>query len=119
MNAPDRFELFLLPDGVSKVTVSPDSKTPNAAVIKFEREDHTLGNMLTHQLNQDPRVLFAAYKVEHPLFANFVMRVQTEDGYTPREALKNACNSLIGQLSVLSQKFHTEYGLKAMLGENA
>lgn len=118
MNAPDRFELFLLPDGVQKVTVSPDQRMPNAAFIKFEREDHTLGNMLTAQLQQDSRVLYAAYKIEHPLFANFVMRVQTEDGYTPREALRNACQSLIGQLKVLSTKFKTEYGLKAMLGEN-
>lgn len=117
MNAPDRFELFLLPDGVSKVTVSPDQRMPNAAVMKFEREDHTLGNLLTHQLNEDPRVIYAAYKVEHPLFANFVMRIQTEDGYTPREALKAACNNLIGHLGVLTQKFRSEYGLKAILGE--
>ena len=118
MNAPDRFELFLLPDGVSKATVSPDPRMPNAAIIKFEREDHTFGNLLTVQLNEDPRVLYAAYKVEHPLFANFTMRIQTEDGYTPREALKTACNTVIAQLTVLSQKFKTEYGLKAMLGQD-
>lgn len=105
------------PEGVPKVTVTPDLRMPNAAIIKIEREDHTLGNILTQQLVKDPRVLYAAYKVEHPLFANFVMRVQTEDGYTPRDALKNACNVLIGQLSVLGQEFRTEYGLKAMLGE--
>lgn len=118
MNAPDRFELFLLPDGVQKVEVSADQRMPNAAFIKFEREDHTLGNMLTSQLQQDPRVLYAAYKIEHPLFANFVMRVQTEDGYSPREALRNACQNLIGQLKILSKKFKAEYGLKAMLGDS-
>jgi DNA-directed RNA polymerase II subunit RPB11 len=57
MNAPDRFELFILPEGVKKsinpsslltvrVTLEPDSKIPNAATITFEKEDHTLGNML-------------------------------------------------------------------------
>lgn len=117
MNAPDRFELFLLPDGVEKVTVNPDQRMPNAAFIKFEREDHTLGNLLTKQLQQDPRVLYAAYKVEHPLFANFVMRVQTEDGYTPREALRFACQSLIAQLRTISQKFKEGYSLQSVLTE--
>ncbi|CAN6608357.1 DNA-directed RNA polymerase II subunit Rpb11p [Trichomonascus vanleenenianus] len=115
MNAPDRFELFLLPDGVQKLTVTNDPRTPNTALIKFEREDHTLGNMLRAQLLQDPRVVFAAYKVEHPLFANFIMRLQTEDNYTPREALKNACYALIGKLNALDKSFSREWDIKSLL----
>ncbi|KAK9372814.1 DNA-directed RNA polymerase [Lipomyces chichibuensis] len=114
MNQPDRFELFLLPDGVSKVTVTPDSRIPNAVNIKFEREDHTLGNLLRSQLLQDPKVVFAAYKVEHPLFANFVLRLQTEDGYTPREALQQAIFSLITQLEQLKKEFTKEWELRKL-----
>ncbi|ODV86987.1 hypothetical protein CANARDRAFT_195928 [[Candida] arabinofermentans NRRL YB-2248] len=112
MNAPDRFELFILPDGVPKV--------PNCILIKFEREDHTLGNLLRQELIEDPQVLFAAYKIEHPLFANFIMRLQTEEGYKPRLALKNACTRLISKLGVLNDKFKREWDLKALLtaGEN-
>lgn len=98
--------------------MTPDLRMPNSAIIKFEREDHTLGNLLRSQLLQDSRVVFAAYKVEHPLFANFVMRIQTEDGYSPKEALKNACSSLIAQLGFLNEKFKAEYELKAMLADN-
>lgn len=92
-------------------------RMPNAAIFKFEREDHTLGNLLRAQLLQDSRVIFAAYKVEHPLFANFVLRVQTEEGYTPKEAVKNACSALIGQLTQLNDRFKAEYSLKSMLAE--
>lgn len=58
MNAPDRFELFILPEGVkkyceihlnklmSRVNLEPDTKIPNAATLTLEKEDHTLGNML-------------------------------------------------------------------------
>lgn len=67
------------------------------------------------QLLKDERVLFAAYKVEHPLFANFVLRVQTEDDYSPREALQNACSSLISELDVIKSKFNDEWALKALL----
>lgn len=101
-----------------RLTEIPDTRIPNAATYKFEREDHTLGNLLRSQLLQDSRVIFAAYKVEHPLFANFLLKIQTEDGYTPEEALKNACSSILRQISVLRHKFKAEYDLKAMLAES-
>ena len=84
-----------------KNKIIPDTKVPNAAIVKIEREDHTLANLLRAQLLKDDRVLFAAYKVEHPLFANFVLRIQTEDDYSPREALQNACSGLISELDVI------------------
>lgn len=68
MNAPDRFELFVIPEGKRKlvstvdilhvsfsnllnvithrVEMEEDTKIPNAATFKIEREDHTLANML-------------------------------------------------------------------------
>ncbi|KAH3681531.1 hypothetical protein WICPIJ_007512 [Wickerhamomyces pijperi] len=106
MNAPDRFELFILPDGTPKVQ--------NAAIVTFEKEDHTLGNLIRAQLLKDPRVVFAAYKVEHPLFAKFVMRIQTEDGYAPKEALKKACYSLMNQITALENKFRDEWSIATM-----
>lgn len=115
MNAPDRFELFILPDGVPKLQITSDSRVPNCILIKFEREDHTLGNLLREELISDPKVLFAAYKIEHPLFANFMMRLQTEEGYNPKQALKNACNRLIHKINVLNEKFKREWEMKALL----
>ncbi|KAI5955638.1 RPB11 [Candida jiufengensis] len=118
MNAPDRFELFILPDGLDKVKITPDTKVPNAAIVKIEREDHTLANLLRAQLIKDEKVIFAAYKVEHPLFANFVLRIQTEDDYTPKEALTKACNSLINELETIKSKFEDEWALKVLLNNN-
>lgn len=91
---------------------------PNAAIVKIEREDHTLANLLRAQLLKDDRVIFAAYKVEHPLFANFVLRIQTEDNYSPKEALKNACNALIAELRDILNKFQKEWALKGLMTHN-
>ncbi|KAI5956672.1 RPB11 [Candida margitis] len=118
MNAPDRFELFILPDGLEKIKITPDSKVPNAAIVKIEREDHTLANLLRAQLLKDDGVIFAAYKVEHPLFANFVLRIQTEDDYSPKEALRNACSGLIAELQAIKDKFQREWALKVLLTHN-
>lgn len=73
--------------------------------------------MLRAQLLKDERVIFAAYKVEHPLFAKFVMRIQTEENYSPRDALKNACNSLISQLDTVKNSFQTEWRVADLAAE--
>ena len=117
MNAPERFELFLLPDGTPKLQIEPDRKARNAAIIEFEREDHTLGNLLRAQLLADRRVIFVGYKIEHPLFPKFKMRIQTEEGYKPTEALKNACASIISQLLSLEDNFKKEWDTKMFAHE--
>jgi DNA-directed RNA polymerase II subunit RPB11 len=46
MNAPAAFESFLLFEGEKKINIEKDTKVPNAAVFTFNKEDHTLGNLL-------------------------------------------------------------------------
>ncbi|XP_021739778.1 DNA-directed RNA polymerases II, IV and V subunit 11-like isoform X4 [Chenopodium quinoa] len=67
MNAPDRYERFVVPEGVKKVSYERDTKIINAASFTIEREDHTIGNILRMQLHRDPNVLFAGCKLPHPL----------------------------------------------------
>ena len=62
MNAPPTFESFLLFDGEKKITREQDTKVPNAAISTLNKDDHTLGNMIIHQLLKDPNVLFPGYK---------------------------------------------------------
>ena len=40
------------------------------------QEDHTVGNMIRHQLLKDPNVLFAGYKNPHPLEHRIILRIQ-------------------------------------------
>ncbi|KAK5015141.1 DNA-directed RNA polymerase [Cryomyces antarcticus] len=112
MNAPDRFELFLLGDGEKKVTFVPETRVPNAAIFTFNKEDHTLGNLLRARLLKSPTVLFSGYKVPHPLFATFELRVQTDGSVTPKEALIQACRDIVQDLEKLSQEFTKEWELK-------
>ncbi|TVY28537.1 DNA-directed RNA polymerase II subunit [Lachnellula hyalina] len=115
MNAPDRFELFLLGEGEKKVTEQTDTRTANSAVFTFNKEDHTLANMLRAHLLKDQHVTFAGYKVPHPLFATFELRIQTDSVISPKEALVNCCKSLVGDLETLSREFTKEYELRKMV----
>ncbi|KAL1140076.1 hypothetical protein AAG570_000008 [Ranatra chinensis] len=82
-----------------------DTKVPNAAIFTINKEDHTLGNMIRNQLLKDPDVLFAGYKVPHPLEHKFVIRIQTTARYTPHEALIGAITDLISEISLIEERF--------------
>ncbi|KAI1718839.1 RNA polymerase rpb3/Rpb11 dimerization domain-containing protein [Ditylenchus destructor] len=105
MNRPDTFEAFLLNDGEKKVVIDKDTKVPNAAVFTFNKEDHTLGNLLKHQLLKDPQVLFAGYRNPHPLEHKILLRIQTTPETTPADALNSAITDLTAELSLFEERF--------------
>lgn len=97
MNAPERAAAFLLDEdsGERKIEYSVDTKTTNAGVFRFNKEDHTVGNLLRMQLLRDPTVRFAGYQHPHPLLNYIQMRVQTNSSnIAPAEALSNAIEDL-------------------------
>jgi hypothetical protein len=57
------------------------------------------------QLMKDPQVLFAGYKIPHPLEHKFVLRIQTTPDYSPQEAITNAITDLISEVSLLEERF--------------
>ncbi|KAJ1925357.1 DNA-directed RNA polymerase II core subunit [Tieghemiomyces parasiticus] len=105
MNAPDFYEMFTLPEGVKKVGVHLDLKQPNTAIFEIQKEDHTLGNILTKKLHKDNRVLFSGYKSPHPLEHKILIRVQTTEETTPTGALKDAITSLLAELTNIKARF--------------
>ncbi|KAA1472093.1 DNA-directed RNA polymerase II [Dentipellis sp. KUC8613] len=119
MNAPNRYELFVLDEGQKPVELMEDTKIPNAATVKIVKQDHTLGNMLRAQLLTMPQVLFAGYKVPHPLHPYFLVKIQTDGSITPAAALDLAAKKLIGTLVSLEQKFKREFSFKDVEGPAA
>ncbi|KAI9844302.1 MAG: DNA-directed RNA polymerase II core subunit [Thelocarpon superellum] len=115
-NAPDRFELFLLGDDEKKVVEVPETRIPDTSIFWFNKEDHTLGNMIRARLLKSPHVRFSGYKVPHPLEARFMLRCQTDGEITPREAVIQACKDLMVDLATLSAEFTKEWELKKMVG---
>ena len=105
MNAPPTFESFLLFDGEKKITREQDTKVPNAAIFTLNKEDHTLGNLIRHQLLKDPNVLFAGYKNPSPFVNQVIIRVQTTSDYTPNDAFINAITDLLSELSLFEERF--------------
>ncbi len=70
--------------------------------------------MVRDKLYRSDHVTFAAYKVPHPLFASFQLRIHTDGEITPKDALVKACRELITELAQLDQEFTKEFELKKM-----
>ncbi|RIB14187.1 DNA-directed RNA polymerase, partial [Gigaspora rosea] len=77
INAPDHFDLFYLPPGTKKMTITPDPKVENVATFEILKKDLTMGNLIRFKLLEEPQVIFAGYKVPHPLEHNVILKVQT------------------------------------------
>ena len=88
----------------------------NSFEFVFQNEEHTLGNLLQTYLverhvdgKEMPRILYAGYKVPHPLRSEMVLVVAPEDGQetTARLAIANTCKFLKQYFNNILQSWNT------------
>jgi len=108
MNAPNRKDSCILPEGLAKISATVDGKMANATTYKFLREDHTLGQLLRMELLRDPAVRFAGYKHPHPLDNDIVLKVQSAPGATPNQVLESSFKRLESEFTALQQSFRAQ-----------
>jgi DNA-directed RNA polymerase II subunit RPB11 len=108
MNAPERSASFLLDEesGEQKIVYTADTKVTNAGTFRFNKEDHTIGNLLRMQLHRDPNVRFCGYIHPHPLVHYIDMKIQTNTStIDPKAVLSNAIEDLSGESDHLTTQF--------------
>lgn len=108
MNQPDRYEKFILQEGVAKVDYKKDTKLTNAATFMFQKEDHTMGNAIRMQLHEDPEVIFAGYKIPHPLEWRMMVKVQTKESSTPFDAVQRSLTCLHEEFTSIRGQFNQQ-----------
>ncbi|KAJ2656663.1 DNA-directed RNA polymerase II core subunit [Coemansia sp. RSA 1200] len=108
MNAPERFEMFLLPEGARKIEITKDPKMPNCLLFRIQREDHTVANVLRYRLLSHPQVLFCAYRSPHPLEYLIELKVQTTSRTTPIDVMKEAIQSLMLEYGNIRSVFEND-----------
>jgi DNA-directed RNA polymerase II subunit RPB11 len=64
---------------------------------------------------KDPNVLFAGYKLPHPLEHKFILRIQTTSDYTPQDALMHAITDLLAELSLFEERFRVNKNFTSLL----
>lgn len=68
------------------------SETDTSMEVVISGETHTFANLVRSYLENDPAVVFSAYKVSHPLldYTKPFMLIKTDGSKTPRQALSDA-----------------------------
>lgn len=107
----------------SRIEYEEYTKIENAATFTFNKEDHTLANLLKIQLLKDTCVRFSGYTMPSPGVGfphKFELRVQTDGSKTPTAALQDAmlvqhCATLPGSLHVLSSVFFVEVHTRPLM----
>ena len=59
-----------------------------------------------------PQVLFAGYKVPHPLHPYFLIKLQTDGSITPTDLIEQACDDLVKVFASIEAKFKREFTFK-------
>lgn len=90
----------------SKVTAQSDGGLSNCYQFTIQHEDHTLGNLLTQQLLEERRVLFAGYRIHHPLNDWIYIRVNVSDTIErPSDLVRGTIDKLQHDIETLRVSF--------------
>ena len=79
-----------------------DEEVENAGKFIIENEDHTLGNIIRSSLLLNKHVIFAGYRIEHPLSNKLYINIRTDVTISPMEALNNSIDELINELNEIN-----------------
>eukprot|EP00985_Skeletonema_marinoi_P022311 scaffold14223_cov87-Skeletonema_marinoi.AAC.1 len=105
-NAPERSSAFILDDDEEKIEYQADTKVSNAGTFTFNKEDHTVANLLRMQLLRDPAVQTSTSQV-----------APAETLSAAIEDLSNETDHLITQVTDAIEKWKRENDTMGMLGE--
>lgn len=85
--------------------------TPQLEYFTFDKQDHTLGNLLMCSLQQDPeRIKVAMYRQPRPLEATIEFHIKRTQvtGETTREVMAQHCQRLKTELTLLEKHLRLE-----------
>ncbi|MBN1785741.1 MAG: DNA-directed RNA polymerase subunit L [Candidatus Methanofastidiosa archaeon] len=74
--------------------------------IRLHGESNTFANLLRGYLQKDEDVVFAAYKVPHPLLDSDkpLLKIRTNGKKTPKQALKDANKAILETIGAFKKE---------------
>ncbi|KDD76855.1 hypothetical protein H632_c85p0 [Helicosporidium sp. ATCC 50920] len=107
-NAPDRYEKFVVPEGVKKISFERDTKVTNAGTFTIQREDHTIGNAIRCRALEDKNVVFTGYKVPHPLEYQMLVKILTNGKKSPIQVMQESLQHISSTVHSIHSQFESE-----------
>ncbi len=73
-------------------------------VVIVRGEGHTLGNLLAKQAMMHPHVVFASYRIPHPLQDRMEISIAVDENYSVDKALKEIVDAIKTTLEEFKKK---------------
>jgi len=84
--------------------------TPTTLEAELVGEDHTIANLVAKYALNTPGVKYAAYTIPHILVSNPVLRIVTEEGVNPLDALEEALKRVLEDIADLKKQLREALG---------
>lgn len=93
----------------NQIEIEPiDEADETKCTFVIHDEDHTLGNALRYIINKNPKVQLCTYGIPHPAERKINFRIQTREGSSATEVLKEGLQNLHDACQVVLTKFDSE-----------
>ncbi len=79
--------------------VSVKRKSDRELVLQITGEGHTLGNLIAKTAMANPHVVFASYRIPHPLRDTMELIIEVEEGYPIDKVLLEIVDDIKRRLS--------------------
>ena len=94
---------------IQYVRAEADPGVSNCYNFTIFKEDHTIGNLLTQELLNEDRVLFAGYRIQHPLTDLIIVRVNTSDKINnPEDLVSTTIKNIQSHITLLQTSFKNQ-----------
>lgn len=87
-----------------RISYEIDTKLADSGTFIIQKEDHTLGNIVRMSLLDDRRVLFAGYRIPHPLVPSMNVKIRTRPTADPTGVMKDALDRLGSEFRSLEEQ---------------
>jgi len=74
-------------DNNEKIDINENNKVKGLTDYYIKDEDHTIGNLINYELNNDDRIIFCGYNMKHPLTPECRIRIRVKKKYNVNDIL--------------------------------
>jgi DNA-directed RNA polymerase II subunit RPB3 len=77
-----------------KININENNKVKGLTDYYIKDEDHTIGNLINYELNNDDRIIFCGYNMKHPLTPEIRIRIRVKKKFIVKDILIENLNNI-------------------------
>ena len=89
---------------VTKKYKQDESKEITLMIIKIEKEEHMMGNLLSSTLIKHPDIVSASYKIDHPFIQEVTLLLDVKKGKSPINVFNYVCDFIVDTYTLVKKK---------------